>query len=112
MQLRCSHIHIQSYSANFLWSLVTYAKAWPLVHLQTDMAETTGIYAEDIVKNSQGIVGLVLEDAEETSDESDSEEEALKKGHIVVCWYPSGNEETLSLTKVIFYLIFQFFAFK
>ena len=76
------------------------------------MAETTGIYAEDIVKNSQGIVGLVLEDAEETSDESDSEEEALKKGHIVVCWYPSGNEETLSLTKVIFYLIFQFFAFK
>lgn len=64
------------------------------------MAEESGIYAEDIVKNSQGIVGLVLEDAEETTDESDSEEEALKKGQIVVCWYPSGNEETLSLSKV------------
>lgn len=59
-----------------------------------------GIYAEDIVKNSQGVVGLVLEDAEETSDDSDSEEEALKKGQIVVCWYPSGNEETLSTSKV------------
>ena len=59
-----------------------------------------GIYAEDIVRNSQGTVGLVLEDAEETSDESDSEEEALKKGQIVVCWYPSGNEETLSVSKV------------
>ena len=59
-----------------------------------------GIYAEDIVKNSQGTVGLVLEDAEETSEESDSEEEALKKGQIVVCWYPSGTEETLSISKV------------
>lgn len=62
-----------------------------------------GIYAEDIVKNSQGVVGLVLEDAEETSDDSDSEEEALKKGQIVVCWYPSGNEETLSTSKVFVY---------
>lgn len=59
-----------------------------------------GIYAEDIVKNSQGTVGLVLEDAEETTEESDSEEEALKKGQIVVCWYPSGNEETVSISKV------------
>ena len=59
-----------------------------------------GIYAEDIVKNSQGTVGLVLEDAEETTDESESEEEALKKGQIVVCWYPSGNEETVSISKV------------
>lgn len=64
------------------------------------MAEESGIYAEDIVKNSQGVVGLVLEDAEETTDESESDEEALKKGQIVVCWYPSGNEETLSLSKV------------
>lgn len=64
-----------------------------------------GIYAEDIVKNSQGVVGLVLEDAEETSDDSDSEEEALKKGQIVVCWYPSGNEETLSTSKVFVYFI-------
>lgn len=64
------------------------------------MAEESGIYAEDIVKNSQGLVGLVLEDAEETTDESESDEEALKKGQIVVCWYPSGNEETLSLSKV------------
>ncbi|XP_020607937.1 (E3-independent) E2 ubiquitin-conjugating enzyme-like [Orbicella faveolata] len=54
------------------------------------MAEESGIYAEDIVKNSQGVVGLVLEDAEETTDESESDEEALKKGQIVVCWYPSG----------------------
>lgn len=60
-----------------------------------------GIYAEDIVKNSQGTVGLVLEDAEETTDESESEEEALKKGQIVVCWYPSGNEETVSISKVL-----------
>ncbi|XP_068716631.1 (E3-independent) E2 ubiquitin-conjugating enzyme-like [Montipora capricornis] len=59
-----------------------------------------GIYAEDIVKNYQGVVGLVLEDAEETTDDSDSEKEALKKGQIVVCWYPSGNEETLSIGKV------------
>lgn len=66
----------------------------------TVMAEESGIYAEDIVKNSQGVVGLVLEDAEETTDESESDEEALKKGQIVVCWYPSGNEETLSLSKV------------
>jgi len=66
------------------------------------MAEESGIYAEDIVKNSQGVVGLVLEDAEETTDESESDEEALKKGQIVVCWYPSGNEETLSLSKVFF----------
>ena len=64
------------------------------------MAGESGIYAEDIVKNSQGVVGLVLEDAEETTDESESDEEALKKGQIVVCWYPSGNEETLSLSKV------------
>ena len=65
------------------------------------MAGESGIYAEDIVKNSQGVVGLVLEDAEETTDESESDEEALKKGQIVVCWYPSGNEETLSLSKVL-----------
>lgn len=64
------------------------------------MAGESGIYAEDIVRNSQGIVGLVLEDAEETTDESESDEEVLKKGQIVVCWYPSGNEETLSLSKV------------
>ena len=63
-----------------------------------------GIFAEDIVKNSQGTVGLVLEDGEETSDESDSEEEVLKKGQIVVCWYPSGNEETLAISKVYFCL--------
>ena len=59
-----------------------------------------GIFAEDIVKNAQGNVGVVLEDAEETTDESDSDEEALKKGQIVVCWYPSGNEETISISKV------------
>lgn len=60
-----------------------------------------GIFAEDIVKNAQGNVGVVLEDAEETTDESDSDEEALKKGQIVVCWYPSGNEETISISKVV-----------
>ena len=64
------------------------------------MADSCGIYAEDIVKNSQGNVGLVLQDAEETSDD-ESEDELLKKGQILVCWYPSGNEETLSLSKVL-----------
>ena len=64
------------------------------------MAECGGIYAEDIVKNSQGTFGLVLQDAEETSDESESEDEVLKKGQIVVCWYPSGKEETLTVSKV------------
>jgi len=57
-------------------------------------------YSEDIVKNSQGTLGLVLQDAEETSEESDSEDEVLKKGQIVVCWYPSGHEETLLASKV------------
>ncbi|KAK3738720.1 hypothetical protein QZH41_018085, partial [Actinostola sp. cb2023] len=56
-------------------------------------------YSEDIVKNSQGTLGLVLQDAEETSEESDSEDEVLKKGQIVVCWYPSGHEETLLASK-------------
>ena len=66
------------------------------------MAEGRSIYAEDIVRNAQGELGLVLEDGEETNDDSsDSEDEAaLKKGQILVCWYPSGNEETLSVTKV------------
>lgn len=59
-------------------------------------------YSEDIVKNSQGTLGLVLQDAEETSDESDSDEEVLKKGQIVVCWYPSGREETINISKVKF----------
>lgn len=77
------------------WRLGAVYSRWKV------MAEERGIYAEDIVKNSQGVVGLVLEDAEETTDESESDEEALKKGQIVVCWYPSGNEETLSLSKVI-----------
>lgn len=57
-------------------------------------------YSEDIVKNLQGHLGLVLQDAEETSDESDSDDEVLKKGQIVVCWYPSGHEETINITKV------------
>lgn len=57
-------------------------------------------FSEDIVKNSHGTLGLVLQDAEETSDESDSEDEVLKKGQILVCWYPSGHEETLSISKV------------
>ena len=69
------------------------------IHSLFSMAEG-GIFAEDIVKNAQGNVGVVLEDAEETTDESDSDEEALKKGQIVVCWYPSGNEETISISKV------------
>ncbi|XP_048575848.1 (E3-independent) E2 ubiquitin-conjugating enzyme UBE2O isoform X2 [Nematostella vectensis] len=59
------------------------------------------VYAEDIVKNSHGNLGLVLQDAEASSeDESDSEDEALKKGQIVVCWYPSGQEETVSISKI------------
>ena len=70
------------------------------LHSLFSMAEG-GIFAEDIVKNAQGNVGVVLEDAEETTDESDSDEEALKKGQIVVCWYPSGNEETISISKVV-----------
>ena len=70
------------------------------IHSLFSMAEG-GIFAEDIVKNAQGNVGVVLEDAEETTDESDSDEEALKKGQIVVCWYPSGNEETISISKVV-----------
>ena len=65
-----------------------------------NMAEGSGIFAEDIVKNAQGTFGLVLQDAEETSDESESEDETLKKGQIVVCWYPSGNEQTVSVSKV------------
>ena len=65
-----------------------------------NMAEGSGIFAEDIVKNAQGTFGLVLQDAEETSDESESEDETLKKGQIVVCWYPSGNEQTVSVLKV------------
>ena len=69
------------------------------IHSLFSMAEG-GIFAEDIVKNAQGNVGVVLEDAEETTDESDSDEEALKKGQIVVCWYPAGNEETISISKV------------
>lgn len=70
------------------------------IHSLFSMAEG-GIFAEDIVKNAQGNVGVVLEDAEETTDESDSDEEVLKKGQIVVCWYPSGNEETISISKVV-----------
>lgn len=84
-----------------LYAWLLRLQAWHPIHsCETAMAEESGIYAEDIVKNSQGIVGLVVEDAEETSDESDSEEESLKKGQIVVCWYPSGHEETLSVSKV------------
>ena len=67
------------------------------------MAEGRNIYAEDIVRNNQGELGLVLEDGEETTDDSsDSENEApLKKGQILVCWYPSGNEEIVSVYEVL-----------
>lgn len=91
MRERLGTVHLPGYLG---WRLGTLFSRW------TVMAGESGIYAEDIVKNSQGVVGLVLEDAEETTDESESDEEVLKKGQIVVCWYPSGNEETLSLSKV------------
>lgn len=66
------------------------------------MADEGGIYAEDIVKNTHGTLGLVVQDAEETSDDSDSEDEALKKGQLLVSWYPTGNEETILISKVNF----------
>lgn len=68
------------------------------------------IFAEDVVRlkengNSKKL-GLVIKngnsisDSEDSFDSDEEEEERVKSGELLVCWYPSGQEEVIDESKV------------
>ena len=73
--------------------------------------EGSYIYAEDIVslKESEGSsrIGLVIRSGsncdssdDEEFDDDYEDEDKVKDGELLVCWYPSGEEEVISESKV------------
>jgi hypothetical protein len=74
------------------------------------MAAPKHIHSEDIVrflktKDGSSKIGLVLRSGDNISDSEESslsseEDVKVKNGEILVCWFPSGNEEVVRESKV------------
>ncbi len=67
----------------------------------------SNLFDEDVVRRThRGTVqfGLVLANYEGYSslEDSDDEEDTIKKGHVRVAWYPKGREEVVPENKVQF----------
>ena len=64
----------------------------------------SNLFDEDVVcRNHRGAVqfGLVLRNFEGYSslEDTDDEEDTIKKGHVRVAWYPKGREEVVPENK-------------
>ena len=52
--------------------------------------------------SNQAKIGIVVQSALDSEDDSDSEnEEQISEGHVLVAWYPKGQEEEISEKQVL-----------
>lgn len=75
-----------------------------------DKVEESYIFAEDVVclkeNGNSTKLGLVIKngsnmsESEDSLDSEDEEEDRVKNGELLVCWYPSGQEEVVPESKV------------
>ena len=90
--------------------MIHFDSAVPLIELVFKMNNISNeiplmsknVFQEDVVRLSTNRekVGLVLSalDSEEESDSED--EERISEGHVLVSWYPKGQEEEVEEKKV------------
>ena len=87
-------------------------------NVELKMAAKKHIHSEDVVrflktKDGSSKIGLVLRSGDNISDSDESscsseEDVKVKNGEILVCWYPSGQEEVVRESKVcyVFHMLY------